>query len=86
MSIAGRKRFVPVPPEKGSFPLDHDGVCKDFMTKYMDCLKKSKSKNTSCREESKSYLDCRMKNNLMAQEEWTHLGYQNADPPKGTLL
>lgn len=85
----GAKRFVPTPPDKGSFPLDHDGVCKASYTTYMDCLRKNEFANTKCRLESKDYLDCRMNNNLMAKESWKSLGYSDVEarekemkPPK----
>jgi hypothetical protein len=29
----------PMPPLKGSFPLDHFGECKDFMLAYAQCMK-----------------------------------------------
>jgi len=71
----GQKIFQPTPPEKGSFPLDHEGLCKKSMIKYMQCLNRENNKNSACREESREYLDCRMKNNLMAKEEWSKLGF-----------
>jgi len=70
-----QKTFTPTPPEKGSFPLDHEGVCKKLMIKYMSCLRHNDNENTKCREESREYLDCRMKHNLMAKEDWTKLGF-----------
>ncbi|KAG7188054.1 hypothetical protein KM043_013220 [Ampulex compressa] len=33
-----QKTFKPTPPQKGSFPLDHEGYCKSVMIKYMRCL------------------------------------------------
>jgi len=71
----GQKPFQQTPPMKGSFPLDHDGECKPFMVKYMACLHQSGMNNSACREQSKDYLDCRMQKGLMAQEDWTRLGY-----------
>lgn len=68
------KRLAYVPPEKGSFPLDHEGLCKDLMMKYMDCLGEYNRENTKCRNEIKNYLDCRMNNGLMAREPWKKLG------------
>ncbi|KAK6638078.1 hypothetical protein RUM44_008503 [Polyplax serrata] len=73
MATFSNKRLVFTPPDKGSFPIDHEGVCKDLMMKYMDCLGRNKRENTKCREEIKSYLDCRMNNNLMAKESWRKL-------------
>ncbi|XP_076624204.1 cytochrome c oxidase assembly protein COX19 [Colletes latitarsis] len=77
-----KKTFTPIPPEKGSFPLDHDGVCKLPMIKYMKCLYENRNENTMCRSAAKDYLACRMDNQLMAQEEWTNMGY--ADQVKET--
>ncbi|KAI1476177.1 hypothetical protein F4774DRAFT_260598 [Daldinia eschscholtzii] len=51
----------PIPPQRGSFPLDHDGECKAVMTKYLSCIKKVKGVNDEeCRNIAKSYLSCRM--------------------------
>ncbi|XP_069122951.1 uncharacterized protein [Argopecten irradians] len=65
------------PPDKGSFPLDHEGECKNSMMKYMSCLKANKQENDKCRIEAKEYLGCRMDKNLMAKENWTKLGYKD---------
>ncbi|KAI8490699.1 hypothetical protein Bbelb_314920 [Branchiostoma belcheri] len=65
---------------KGSFPLDHGGECKEFMRKYMRCLRDNLGENTKCRVESKDYLECRMKNNLMAKEDLKNLGYGDLKP------
>jgi CHCH domain. len=70
-----QKTFTPTPPDKGSFPLDHEGQCKKAMVKYMICLKTNKNHNSSCREEAMGYLDCRMSNRLMVKEEWSKLGF-----------
>jgi CHCH domain len=72
---SAQKKFTPSPPEKGSFPLDHDGQCKRLMLKYMQCLRSNNDNNSLCRDESKSYLQCRMDHNLMAKEEFSKLGY-----------
>ncbi|XP_073972390.1 cytochrome c oxidase assembly protein COX19 [Rhodnius prolixus] len=70
-----QKSFTPTPPEKGSFPLDHEGRCKKLMLKYMICLRDTRNINSKCRQEIKDYLGCRMENNLMAKEEWSNLGF-----------
>lgn len=36
------------------------GECKEFMVKYLKCMKTSKSQSTECRHLSKEYLNCRM--------------------------
>ncbi|XP_034831705.1 cytochrome c oxidase assembly protein COX19 [Maniola hyperantus] len=75
----GQKQFIPTPPDKGSFPLDHDGVCKKSMIKYMNCLFSKDSNNSLCRVEAKDYLACRMEHNLMAKEDWSKLGFKDGD-------
>jgi cytochrome c oxidase assembly protein subunit 19 len=71
----GQKTFTPTPPDKGSFPLDHEGQCRKEMVKYMVCLRTNKNNSSACREEAMSYLDCRMNNQLMAKEDWSKLGF-----------
>lgn len=75
--IFSQKVFTPIPPEKGSFPLDHEGVCKRLMIKYMRCLIENNNENTMCRDIIKEYLSCRMDNELMAREEWSSLGFSD---------
>jgi len=79
-----KKLFIPVPPEKGSFPLDHEGECKELMLKYMKCLHQGENTNSQCRQAAKDYLECRMDRQLMAREEWSKLGYgdMEAEPSK----
>ncbi|KAK3498129.1 hypothetical protein B0T13DRAFT_250472 [Neurospora crassa] len=51
----------PTPPQRGSFPLDHDGECKHVMTTYLACIKRVKGVNEDeCRSLAKAYLACRM--------------------------
>ncbi|CAK1551173.1 unnamed protein product [Leptosia nina] len=71
----GQKQFIPTPPDKGSFPLDHEGVCKNSMKRYLSCLFENNSNNSMCRMEAKEYLACRMEHNLMAKEKWPKLGF-----------
>ncbi|GLB36466.1 putative CHCH domain containing protein [Lyophyllum shimeji] len=71
--------FKTSPPDRGSFPLDHYGECKDMMTLYMSCLRENESTSTPCRELSKNYLECRMQKGLMERDEWKNLGYANLD-------
>lgn len=73
----GQKKFTASAPDKGSFPLDHDGECKREMLLYMACLRKGQNENGQCRVEAKTYLDCRMKNGLMQREEWNKLGLKD---------
>ncbi|EFR03693.1 cytochrome c oxidase assembly protein COX19 [Nannizzia gypsea CBS 118893] len=65
----------PTPPERGSFPLDHDGECKSIIAGYLKCLKSASGVNDeACRRLAKSYLSCRMEKNLMAPDEFKNLG------------
>ncbi|CAN8022604.1 hypothetical protein HPB47_026504 [Ixodes persulcatus] len=72
----GQKTFSPKPPDKGSFPLDHAGDCKQGVLKYLLCLKEHDNDAESCRHLAQDYLKCRMDNQLMAKEEWSKLGFQ----------
>ena len=45
--------------------------------KYMVCLSENSHKNSACREQSKSYLECRMEKNLMAREDLGKLGFSD---------
>ncbi|KAF9229546.1 hypothetical protein BS17DRAFT_27121 [Gyrodon lividus] len=71
--------FQTTPPDRGSFPLDHDGECKDQMMQYMDCLKKNSSTSTPCRIFSKQYLECRMSKGLMERDDFKNLGLSNVE-------
>ncbi|KAF9056686.1 hypothetical protein BJ165DRAFT_1335939 [Panaeolus papilionaceus] len=69
--------FKPNPPDRGSFPLDHYGECKEKMQTYMKCLRENGSESSPCRLLSKDYLDCRMQKGLMERDEWKNLGLAN---------
>ncbi|KAJ0424625.1 hypothetical protein BJY00DRAFT_245319 [Aspergillus carlsbadensis] len=65
----------PTPPERGSFPLDHDGECKHLIQNYLKCLKLQRGVNDEeCRKLAKGYLACRMDKNLMAPDNFKNLG------------
>ncbi|PWN88264.1 hypothetical protein FA10DRAFT_232551 [Acaromyces ingoldii] len=79
--------FSPTPPDRGSFPLDHDGECKAAMMAYLKCMKASKNDNGQCRHLSKAYLQCRMDSGLMEKDEMSNLGFHEEDTkPKDTPL
>lgn len=80
----GQKNFTPTPPEKGSFPLDHDNICRKFMVAYMVCLKDSDHRNEKCRHAAKEYFQCRMEKGLMAKEDWDKLGYGDTNSSTAT--
>ncbi|KAH6917437.1 hypothetical protein BKA70DRAFT_1252162 [Coprinopsis sp. MPI-PUGE-AT-0042] len=65
------------PPDRGSFPLDHFGECKDKMTLYMKCLRENGSTSSPCRSLSRDYLDCRMQRGLMEKDDFKNLGLAN---------
>jgi len=70
------KDLGPSPPEKGSFPLDRQGECKDMYKEYMQCLRENGGNNDNCKPFSKRYLECRMQKNLMAPEDLGKLGFK----------
>ncbi|WWD21622.1 hypothetical protein CI109_106108 [Kwoniella shandongensis] len=72
------------PPQRGSFPLDHDGECKAFMLAYLKCLKIHGSNNGECRLESKRYLECRMDNGLMTRDDMANLGLGDVVDPESS--
>jgi cytochrome c oxidase assembly protein subunit 19 len=71
-------RLTKIPPDKGSFPIDHDNACKGYMVQFMKCLRDNKFDNEKCRPFSKDYLECRMQQGLMAKEDWKNLGYKES--------
>ncbi|KAI0639035.1 hypothetical protein C8Q77DRAFT_1045001 [Trametes polyzona] len=71
-SISGG--FSVSPPDRGSFPLDHYGECKQYMQMYLDCLRKNTNNSTPCRHLNKEYLECRMSRGLMERDDWRNLG------------
>ena len=72
----GQRAVKPIPPERGSFPLDHDGECKPIIAGYLRCLRRVNGKNDlDCRMMAKGYLKCRMEHNLMAPDEMRNLGF-----------
>jgi cytochrome c oxidase assembly protein subunit 19 len=63
------------PPARGSFPLDHHGLCKPVMSVFLACLERAGGAHGQCRDESRSYLKCRMDGDLMAPEDLDTLGF-----------
>lgn len=76
MSTPSRGSSVVRPPEKGVFPLDHDGECKAPMITFLKCLKENDQNHLLCKDLSKAYLECRMAANLMQSEDLTALGFK----------
>ncbi|KAI8378451.1 hypothetical protein BD560DRAFT_390465 [Blakeslea trispora] len=70
------------PPQRGSFPLDHDGDCKQTMLEYVKCLKQNKNNNGLCRQFSEVYLQCRMDNGLMDKDDMRNLGFADLHKDK----
>jgi len=74
----GGGRFTPVPPLKGSFPVDHDGECTELVNKYLKCIKLSEGQNSAtCRALAKDFLACRMNHDLMDREDFKNLGFKD---------
>ncbi|OQO12223.1 hypothetical protein B0A48_02864 [Cryoendolithus antarcticus] len=72
---AGIKITKPIPPERGSFPLDHDAECQPIMKKYLACLK-------SCRMERNLMAPDSMKNLGFGNGEDGARQGQSGEPPE----
>lgn len=70
-------RLIKSPPDKGSFPIDHENACKASMIDFLKCLRENSLRSDKCREASKKYLQCRMDEGLMAKEDWQNLGFSD---------
>ena len=70
----GGSRIKLKPPERGVFPLDHDGECKEDSKAFLKCLKDNSNDHFPCKNLSKAYLQCRMDKELMAKEDLSSLG------------
>mmetsp|Transcript_2243 Transcript_2243/g.6673 ORF Transcript_2243/g.6673 Transcript_2243/m.6673 type:complete len:92 (-) Transcript_2243:2523-2798(-) len=75
-AFGGARGLKPKPPEKGVFPLDHFGECKQVMTEYMACLKEHGSVAEQCTPLAKKYLECRMERELMVKQKLEDLGFK----------
>jgi cytochrome c oxidase assembly protein subunit 19 len=67
------KGLPATPPEKGSFPIDHEGVCKDAALAFHRCLREASGVATACRTSVRAYLLCRMDHGLMTREDLARL-------------
>lgn len=67
------------PPLWGSFPLDHEGECRQWVHRILECYRTHKGNQSVCRREVKEYLECRMQKGLMKRESWSDLGFHGFD-------
>uniref|UniRef100_A0A3B0N5D3 Uncharacterized protein n=1 Tax=Theileria annulata TaxID=5874 RepID=A0A3B0N5D3_THEAN len=79
MTVGVTKRVKPIPPDRGSFPLDHEGVCKEDSKKYLDCIRVNKGNSANCTKLASVYLKCRIDNGLLAEEPLTNFGFRAKD-------
>lgn len=61
-------------PDLGAFPLDHYRECKDDIAEYYQCLKTNDYMAPLCRDEVRSYLQCRMDRGLMKKTDVSSFG------------
>jgi cytochrome c oxidase assembly protein subunit 19 len=78
-AFGGARGYQPKPPEKGVFPLDHFGECTHVKDAYLTCLQKNQAATDNCKELAKAYLECRMKRSLMAEQDLSELGFDDAN-------
>jgi len=84
MATPAKRAPPPTPPDKGSFPLDHFGDCQAAQAEYLTCVRASMRNSFECKPLMKSYLECRMKHGLMAQEDLGRLGFDDGAAAQGT--
>ncbi|KAJ3168220.1 hypothetical protein HDU88_001659 [Geranomyces variabilis] len=75
----------PDPPERGSFPLDLAGECRDDVKRFIACIKSAKGDNERCKPLARVYLKCRMDHGLMTKDDFTNLGFSDTDDPPPPL-
>ena len=91
LSLFGRdhaptgRRWVS-PPERGSFPLDHDRACTPLRDEFLACLKAEGNEHVACRALSERYLACRMDKNLMARDAMENIGFGAAPAPNARVV
>jgi len=79
MSTPSFRSAAALAPEKGVFPLDHFAECKPLAAAYVECLREHANDAKACQGLSKSYLECRMKRDLMATQPLQELGFRDDD-------
>ena len=75
------KTQVGAGPQRGSFPLDHLHECDVTIEKYFVCMKTNKYFPQKCREEMRSYLDCRLDKNLMTKDDYRAANLPDPNAP-----
>ena len=61
--------YQPMAPKLGSFPLDHFRECKPEVAAYYKCLEAEKMMPALCRDETRTYIQCRMDKGLMDKQD-----------------
>eukprot|EP00850_Spirogloea_muscicola_P015934 SM000126S26310 [mRNA] locus=s126:145968:146381:+ [translate_table: standard] len=56
------------------------------MHEYMACLREHGGEAGRCRQLSKTYLQCRMSKNLMAEQKLSELGFSEDDEKAATTM
>ncbi|KAK9855153.1 hypothetical protein WJX84_006011 [Apatococcus fuscideae] len=77
-AFGGARGYQAKAPEKGIFPLDHFGECKEVKEAYLACLKEEKGAAERCKGLTQEYLQCRMDRNLMARQDMSGLGFNKS--------
>ncbi|GAX80504.1 hypothetical protein CEUSTIGMA_g7942.t1 [Chlamydomonas eustigma] len=72
--MAPMSRNITSAPEKGVFPLDHFGECKQLAQDYLTCLEKNENEARPCNDLAKRYFECRMDRKLMVKQDLAELG------------
>ncbi|GIX63050.1 cytochrome c oxidase assembly protein COX19 [Babesia caballi] len=79
MTVGQAPRLTVIPPDRGSFPLDHEGLCKDISARYVKCVGELKGNAFDCRALAAQYMQCRIENKLLVEEPLTNFGFRDRD-------
>ncbi|ORM41984.1 Cytochrome c oxidase assembly protein COX19 [Babesia sp. Xinjiang] len=79
MTVGQAPRLTVIPPDRGSFPLDHEGLCKEVSNRYLKCVQQLKGNAFDCRALAAEYMKCRIDNKLLAEEPLVNLGFRESE-------
>lgn len=72
-------RSQPKAPELGSFPLDHYRECRNEIEDYYRCLQVNQHMAPKCRDQTRTYLECRMEKGLMNKADVASFGIPDTE-------
>ncbi|CDR94306.1 hypothetical protein, conserved [Babesia bigemina] len=79
MTVGQAPRLTVTPPDRGSFPLDHEGACRTVSDRYVKCVRALKGNAFECRSLAAEYMKCRIENKLLVEEPLSNFGFRDSD-------